>query len=337
MIRCRLKLTPLVFAVMVTKLASPQDAPLPWDGEMNAARAALDGGRYREAEQIYRSAIGRCRDACAAGPELGRALVELGLAEMGEGRYFEAADLFQRGIDALSGRAGVAWAEFANIWKAMGTANFYQRLYTRSEQAYVRALEIKEAQIPPDRGGVAELLSNLGLVYVQEHRCDEAALTIEKARLLAEVNGGISDASRAALLNNTGTLHRSCGDAERAEEEFRDALGLLLHSRDHAEILLATVVNNFAIELMRRNDFGGAACLFKNVLGLMERPAPLPGSYGVRVLHNYAFCLRKQGKSKEARRVDSKADIMAAAMPLSERSLVDAGELRFESTKAKKK
>jgi tetratricopeptide (TPR) repeat protein len=304
---------------------------------MNAARAALDGGRYQEAERIYAAAIAECHGACAAGPELGRAIFQLGLAKMGEARYFEAADLFQRSIGALAEKPGVAAAEFANIWTAMGSAYYYERLYARSEKAYAAALEIRERRIPADRGAMAEILSNLGMVYVQQDRCDEARNTIEKARTLAESDAAISDVSRASLLNNSGTLHRSCGPTEGAEQEFQAALRVLRRSRDHAEMLTATVANNFALELMHRNDFDGAACLFERVLRVMEMPMPLPSTYAVRMLQNYAFCLRKQGKSKEARRVESRAEMIIAAMPLRERSVIDASEMRFESTRVKRK
>lgn len=314
-------------AILLPRLAISQED---WDEKMNAAKAALDAHQYQEADRIYSAAIAECRAACASEVRFGRALFELGVARLGQARNFEAADLFQRGIAVLGSNPGIAPSELAIVWEPWA-ACIITRSCSRKLKSHTQAPS-KSAK--PRFQPIRPLLPSFSPTWdwsTSNNSCDQGAQTLERARALQKQYEKNSAISRAALINNIGILRRSCGSPEQAEQAFRDALQLLESCQDRNGILTATVLNNLAVELMHRNDYIGAGRLFERALE--DMPTSWEHADVVRILHNHAACHRKQGKRKEARRLDSRAESIVRATPENERNLVDVSELRLEAQK----
>ncbi len=133
------------------------------------------GGRYRDAEPLYRQALGIWERA--EPPESGRLAGTMNaLANLyyNQGRHAEAVPLFRRALGILERtygpdhpRVAISLHGLAAVARAAGRQGEAERLYRR-------ALDIRERKLGSDDQNVIATLNGLACVYQRKGRLDAA-------------------------------------------------------------------------------------------------------------------------------------------------------------------
>ena len=196
----------------------------------NACVLQMDLGNYRAALPDCREALRRLHAEKDPGA-LARAFNNLGLALEGLGETEEAERRFREALE-LNRKTGNAESETVNLSNlgalAVATGRYSAALDFHA-QAAALAESLRKEPWSEEQLRIARINQGVVLEKVGAYR---EALEIYKQALAA---GGETDPGRrAALLVNSGVIYRNLGDPVKAEESFREAIGLYGKAGDTA-------------------------------------------------------------------------------------------------------
>jgi tetratricopeptide (TPR) repeat protein len=199
----------------------------------NACALQMDLGDYRAALPDCREALRRLRDQKDPAA-IGQALNNLGLALETAGETAEAEQRFREALE-LNRRTGNAESEAVNL-SNLGALALATGRYTAALGLHAQAAELAgRHQGEPWAGEqirIARINQGVVLEKVGAYR---EALGLYKQELAGGGAGGKPDPDRrAALLVNSGVIYRNLGDPVKAEESFREAIGLYRRAGDTA-------------------------------------------------------------------------------------------------------
>lgn len=149
-------------------------------------------------------------------------------------QYYQAAI---RGAQELSDSLRLS-ATLGNV----GIIYYYQHNYDGALNQYLKALDQFPSIKPGDRKASirkANLLNNIGVVYDETKRYQEAGRYYEEALALVR---DTNDPVLANILNNQGTLYRDLGNNELAFKWYREAMEL--RKRQNNKVGLARSYHN---------------------------------------------------------------------------------------------
>ena len=150
------------------------------------------------------------------------------------------------GVDGSRAAGPDAWQQlFADGVKAREAAH-----YAEAEQLLQRALREAE-QVGPDDPRVATAANNLGLLYHDQGRLQEAQSLYTRALAIWEQHVGPEHEDVAAALNNLAEIAHAEGDWARAEPLYERVLAIERKVLGAAHPDVAISLNNLA-ELYRK-------------------------------------------------------------------------------------
>ena len=100
-----------------------------------------------------------------------------------------------------------------------------------------------------------------------------------------------------------------------AEAMLREALAGLERITDPDGTLVVVVLNNIAVEYMRRRDYAAARSVLSRAVDRADQGIPFSRPEMTKVLTNYRISLQHTGDRKEIREFDSHARLILSAMP----------------------
>ncbi|HUI39371.1 MAG TPA: tetratricopeptide repeat protein [Methanothrix sp.] len=229
------------------ELLSKEKHPLPMTW---IARASLDQGRSKEAEDWYSKAVAAGPNA-AAYHGLGTAYLRQGKFDLAESSFEKAAEISRETSDlegeavALHGLATIDMEKKENeaalkklrrvleIQETLGDrqskgatlqdmASIDLRMgdYKAAREKLHRSLEILKSS--GNRRAVASALFNLGSIDMEQGELERAKEAFRDSLALRRVLG--DERGEAAILHNLGQIEAQAGNMEKAREDFRDAL-----------------------------------------------------------------------------------------------------------------
>jgi tetratricopeptide (TPR) repeat protein len=285
----------------------------------------MDRGSYTEAEGFYAAAV----KVCETPSSRSTALADLGLAKMAGGRTVEAAGLLRRSIAVLQNDSGGHDSALALLWHALGSAWYYQKLYSRAAEAFGNAIRLFEEHAEANPLPLFDGLSCLATVYMAQDRYVEAQATVDRARSILDSTGSSDLVRRLTLLDKFGAVYDH-------QHRYEDALAVYLEiSRRYDPAIDPTgkfavaIWNNLGTEYMRQRDYAAGADAFERAVSVLERGTPLSRSDVDLILTNYRTCLRKIGTRQQLRRFDARARVIIDTVPhQAEGLVVDVTSLR---------
>ena len=179
------------------------------DGAIEAATAAL----------ALASAPG-----AAAGAH-GRAITNLGLAQMGAGRYDLAVEHLAQAVELAKAEVGAAHPLVANRLSLLGTIYLEWGRSDEARAAIAEGLAIRQAWYGPDD---VELLSSLQMTATIDQRAgdvDAARPMLERAIAIAKAHAGLDPTQLIELEANLAMLEAQVGNYGVAVELGAAALG----------------------------------------------------------------------------------------------------------------
>ncbi len=197
------------------------------------------GGYYSQAEKIYRNAISKSRNASDRGMTLSQAQVGLAVCLSEEGRYAEAATLFQQ-AQTIMGNFDKSWKFLITKHESNHTsgdllsavafnelAEYYSGLknFEESVPLYRKALTLCE-KLAPDSWLHALILNNLGRVYLLQGNFAEAEPLFKGSLNIRDKPSGQNKIAEATTLENYAVLLTKTGNQTQADILAEKALQL---------------------------------------------------------------------------------------------------------------
>ncbi len=155
-----------------------------WQRYMTAAKAALQQGRYNEAEAMFRSLAKKAEeDFGAEDPKVASAIRSLALVYSLQGKYAVAEPLLYRSL-AIMEKADPENIETSAALEQLARLYHTQGRYAATELILHRSLAIRERALGPDHPEVAKVLKQIAVLYKKVGKKDEAKRLEERTRAI---------------------------------------------------------------------------------------------------------------------------------------------------------
>ena len=293
-----------------TNEASLRMLPPPPEGA--EARAELASLRERLARAQSFLATGNLADALAETedaipdaerlgwePIVARFILLRGSALEESGRFDEAAvaqeDAYVRagaaGADVVAGRAATALIIIEGIRRA--------RVQDGVRWARVAHMHLKRAGELDSIHESARLL-NLGTVFTEDGRYDEAQRVRQRALEILEATVGVEHPRFGGALDGTANVLHAAGSFEEAIETYRRALELRERTLGPDHPLVGTSLNNLANLVEERGDHGRALKLYKRAAEIWRKAYPKDHPHIAIALNNVSNIHTALGETDRA-------------------------------------
>jgi len=163
----------------------------------------------------------------------------------------EAIQLSPSNPDYLRAAAGIAYST---------------REYDKSEEYQMMVVEIARSVLGPDDLRVAELLDELGIVYVAQNRYSEAESLLKQSLAIREQSSGKMHPSLVGSLNDLAGFAMQGGRFDEAEQLLKRALHVLETSVDADQSDTAMAMHNLGDYYANQKRFSEAEVLYQQAM-----------------------------------------------------------------------
>ena len=232
-------------------------------------------GRYSQATQTLQRACRLLEDAVAAQPDLlAAALTTLAITSKEAGEFVRAQQLYTQ-VERIRAETGASDGQLADLHHNLAGLAYARQRYPQAERHARQAVSLRHAAganaatQAADRAVLAAALAAL-------HKFDEARLQLDQALAACKAASPPRRYEVAVQLHNMAALDQACGQPQRSEQLYRQALAIKedLVGPDHPEVAL--VANNLGTLLQQQHRAAEAADLFRRALAIAEHSYP-PG------------------------------------------------------------
>jgi tetratricopeptide (TPR) repeat protein len=136
------------------------------------------------------------------------------------------------------------------------------------------AVERLEARDGPDAASLLPTLFQLGTLYVDVYRCDEAIATLTRAVTIARVQPGVSAFWLGNTLNTLAHAYLRLGDLSNASAWFAEAEQCWLTALGPEHPYVASILNSRGVVATRQERYREAESLILQALVIRERIEP---------------------------------------------------------------
>ena len=241
------------------------------DPELGSALNALS--QIASALGAYDTAVAQAQQAAEVFRRLGdkkgegRAVNNLGVAELYRGDYPAARGQFQQALE-ISRSYGDREEETKQLTN-LGNVFYFQAKYLDALRAYERARDLVERARSESWSARRRqiTLNNLATLYQRLGREDRA---LELYQQLLNSPQALRSSEEAQLLTNLGALYRRLGDAVKALETYRAAERLFARE-EHRDGQLGVLKNIGIVLALDLGDLPGALGAFRNAAAIAEQ------------------------------------------------------------------
>lgn len=275
-------------------------------------RRLLDEGRYADAEERAREALGLLsrggRGGSLAAAELMDILV-VSLWRGGKATGDDAVRFAERAIEVKERLLGMDDPGLAISLDNAGVLFFLRGQYDRSQNLYQRALSIRKAAAAKDSRyapDVATVHSHLGPLFQELGQYSTARRHYERA-LGIFVKAGADDRRIAMSRNNLATLLTKMGDYGRALPLYRASLSSLQSLLGPEHPLIATAKHNLGELNQRLGRDDEAIELYRQSVALKEKALGMSHPSLALTLGNLSYLYSDRGETDAAGRFAQRA------------------------------
>jgi tetratricopeptide (TPR) repeat protein len=212
----------------------------------------------------------------------------------------QVRDLLAQGAARVDSELGHEPALQADLLDVIGGIHVSLGDYTGAIPLLRRALELREALLPPAHPQRRHALRVLGSAELQADHLEVADSLLGEALRLFERRPTAAGPELAMLLSDRAILEKRRGRLEVSERLTRRVLDLdrAHYGPDHAEV--ATDLNNLGTLLAELGRHEEAVALHREALDIRRRRLAPAHSLIPYSLHNLAFSLERLGRTAEA-------------------------------------
>jgi len=215
-------------------------------------------GDHPSAAALFREAVPVEREFHPNSVELGRSLSGLATLAMQEDRAAEGAPLAEEALKVAIQASGDESLDAALAYANMAEAHRVLGRLDRAEPLFRKARTIYEKQLGPDHPRVSSVLTQEGLIALQQNKLATAEQTL--ARALAIVAKTCPDCvyERVAAENDMALLRIRQGDLAAADALLADVLKRQEQSGSVPPAEIAVTLNSMATVAQRQKRFEDA-------------------------------------------------------------------------------
>lgn len=268
-------------------LLAETEAPRPGDLRKLAVLNNLGSvyhsmSRYSQAEQCYRRAIELEKAAGADAREFHlQSTVNLACLYIETGQSQKVRRLGLQALAESRPKAERNNATFARLMATLGGLEFSQGKLADAERHQLEALRIWE-ELEPHGKDRLELLSNLGILYLETGRHAEARQSYERVLALSAKALPAGDPENIRILMNAGTVHAIVDGPAAAEPFYRRALDLAQEKLGEEHPVVGSILTSYAVLLEGTGRKSQASHFRRRAQSLRDSSAVIdPRSYTV--------------------------------------------------------
>ncbi|KAN0070367.1 TPR-like protein [Elaphomyces granulatus] len=252
----------------------------------NLGTLYADQGKLDEAEKMYQRALQGKEKAWGPGHTSTLGTVNnLGLLYADQGKLDEAEKMYQRALQGYEKAWGPGHTSTLNTVNNLGILYKSQGKLDEAEKMYERALQGKEkAWGPdhtstldtekawgPDHTSTLDTVNNLGVLYADQGKLDEAEKMYQRALQGKEKAWGPDHTSTLDTVNNLGTLYADQGKLDEAEKMYQRALQGKEKAWGPDHISTLNTVNNLGLLYADQGKLDEAEKMYQRALQGYEK------------------------------------------------------------------
>jgi tetratricopeptide (TPR) repeat protein len=226
---------------------------------------------------------------------------------MGQGRYEEAEQLYERVLKGWEEQLGPAHPDTLGTVQSLAVVYDYQGRYKEAEQLYERVLKGWEEQLGPAHPDTLGTVQNLAIVYGYQGRYKEAEQLYERVLKGWGEQLGPAHPDTLRTVQNLAIIYGYQGRYKEAEQLYERVLKGWGEQLGPAHPNTLRTVQNLAIVYRYQGRYKEAEQLYERALkGSEEQLGPVhPNTLGT--VQNLATVYRYQGRYKEAEQLYERA------------------------------
>jgi len=205
---------------------SPLSASAKVDQMLHIAENNRNEGHWGESTQMAKKAIKTAESIPGTGTQLGRGYLIIANNEYSQGHIAKAQAMLDKGVSAVSERAGIDSLELASTLLQAALVEQVMNDYARSETNLRRAIEIRNKRNGPSDPELFNYLAILGTLCQVRGRSMEAMELYQRAVSTREATNR-EDLALVSPLEQLGKIYQTMGRNEEAERSFLRALRLM--------------------------------------------------------------------------------------------------------------
>jgi len=224
-------------------------------------------GEYEQAKQLYSEALDILQEQGNYADAIAR-LNDLAGIHHAQGHYDKAIELYNQALEIYEDGKDTDIATYASTINLLAGTYHAQEKYAEAEKKYLEALDIRRnlKGLGESNRDVAISLNNLGLLYADQRRPDQAKSHYEQALLIQKSLFGETNLDIATTLNNLALLFYSQHNLLEAEKSLEATLKIRqkLLGKNHPDV--AGSLNNLAGIYKAQGRFAEAKPLYEEAL-----------------------------------------------------------------------
>ncbi|PMD65959.1 FabD/lysophospholipase-like protein [Hyaloscypha bicolor E] len=164
-----------------------------------------------------------------------------------------------------------------------------------------------EIKLVQERVGILGAVHNLGILYQEQGKLDEAEKTYQQALQGKEKALGAEHTSTLRTINNLGSLYKNQGKLDEAEKMYQRALqgNEKALGAEHTSTL--DTVNNLGILYQEQGRLDEAETIYQQALQGREKALGIEHTSTLSVVNNLGNLYQEQGKLDEAEKMYQRA------------------------------
>jgi tetratricopeptide (TPR) repeat protein len=175
-------------------------------------------------------------------------------------------------------------------------------------------LAIQEEILGPEHFRVSATLANLASIYRRRAKFEAALELSRRAEQIARNALGDRHPLTCLRANKVAVLYGDTGRLSEAESLLRRTLEIQVRALGEDNPDVATTMANLAAICVRLKMTVEADSLYRRLLAILDRSRANDRKL-VSVLGDFAWLLRQTGRSREAKKLESRAHEIAAMYP----------------------
>jgi len=215
-------------------------------------------GEHPKAAALFNEALPVERKLYPNSTELGRSLSGLATLAMQEGRGAEGAPIAEEALAVAIKADGDESLDAALAYANMGEAHRVLGRLDRAEPLFRKARSIYEKKLGPDHPRVSSVLTQEGLIAMQQNKLATAEQTLSRALAIVEKTCPECVYERVAAENDMALLRIRQGDLGAADELLADVLKRQEQSGSVPPAEIAVTLNSLATVAQRQKRYEDA-------------------------------------------------------------------------------
>lgn len=258
-------------------------------------------GGYDSAVAHFDYSRQRLQEAHGSGShEYASSLNRLGRARQAAGDLDEAEALFGEALERFRTLTGPESLEVATSLVNVAGIQAARTQQEAAEASYLEALAIRRARLPEGDEAVALTLNNLGVLYREMGRPDEAITTLrESVEARRSLHGDRPHLGLGASLNNLAGALEEAGRFAEAESLYLESLEMRTALLEPAHPYVLGIRNNLAGLAMQTGRPERAAAEYADLVAIM-RSEDFPPMRLAQVLSSHGMALVRAERIEEA-------------------------------------